>query len=315
MSSRIISMSMRASAIQSWMLALSATGLAEGDPRLRALAHQLQCALGHADRAHAVVDAAGPEPGLADREALALALEHVLGGHPHVVEVDLGVALAVLVAEHRQAADDRDARARRSGRPSSTAGGAAPRWDRSCPSRSAPCSSCARRWRRTTCGRSARSRRRRAPSTARCWWHRSWPLAARSSRRPSAMVPSSSGLRYFSLCSSVPNSSSTSMLPVSGALQLQASDARWLRPMISASGAYSRLVRPGPRSGVRVEEVPQSARSRLGLELLHDRRLEVRVAGFAHLLVVHGLGRVDVRVHEVEQFSGILLRAIAQIEQ
>src|ERR1700752_3828942 len=63
------------------------------------------------------------------------------------------------------------------------------------------------------------------------------------------MVPSSSGLRYFSRCSSVPNSSSTSMLPVSGALQLQASGAMKLRPMISASGAYSRFVRPAPVPG------------------------------------------------------------------
>jgi len=52
-----------------------------------------------------------------------------------------------------------------------------------------------------------------------------------------AMVPSSSGLRYFSLCSSVPNSVSTSMLPVSGALQLHTSEVISERPMTSASGA------------------------------------------------------------------------------
>lgn len=38
------------------------------------------------------------------------------------------------------------------------------------------------------------------------------------------------------------------MFPVSGALQLHASGAIALRPMISASGAYSRLVSPGPHS-------------------------------------------------------------------
>ena len=38
------------------------------------------------------------------------------------------------------------------------------------------------------------------------------------------------------------------MLPVSGALQLNASDAQLMRPMISASGAYSRLVRGVPGS-------------------------------------------------------------------
>ncbi len=38
------------------------------------------------------------------------------------------------------------------------------------------------------------------------------------------------------------------MLPVSGAEQLNASGAIGERPMISQSGAYSRLVRPAPRS-------------------------------------------------------------------
>ena len=39
------------------------------------------------------------------------------------------------------------------------------------------------------------------------------------------------------------------MLPVSGAEQLQASLAIVLRPMISASGAYSTFDRPAPHSG------------------------------------------------------------------
>jgi len=39
------------------------------------------------------------------------------------------------------------------------------------------------------------------------------------------------------------------MFPVSGALQLHASGAIALRPMISASGAYSEFVRPGAWSG------------------------------------------------------------------
>src|SRR5258708_37759248 len=38
------------------------------------------------------------------------------------------------------------------------------------------------------------------------------------------------------------------MLPVSGAEQLNVSGAIGERPMISQSGAYSRLVRPAPRS-------------------------------------------------------------------
>ena len=60
--------------------------------------------------------------------------------------------------------------------------------------------------------------------------------------------PSSSGASHRSFCSGVPNSVRTSMLPVSGAEQLHASEAMWLRPMISASGAYSRFERPGAAS-------------------------------------------------------------------
>ena len=49
--------------------------------------------------------------------------------------------------------------------------------------------------------------------------------------------PSSSGASQRSFCSGEPNWCSTSMLPVSGAEQLQASEAMRVRPMISASGA------------------------------------------------------------------------------
>ena len=49
--------------------------------------------------------------------------------------------------------------------------------------------------------------------------------------------PSSSGRSQRSCCSGVPNCVRTSMLPVSGALQLHASGPIGLRPMISASGA------------------------------------------------------------------------------
>ena len=49
--------------------------------------------------------------------------------------------------------------------------------------------------------------------------------------------PSSSGRSQRSCCSGVPNIVSTSMLPVSGAEQLHASEAIGERPMISARGA------------------------------------------------------------------------------
>ena len=61
--------------------------------------------------------------------------------------------------------------------------------------------------------------------------------------------PSSSGSSQRAFCSGVPNSDSSSMFPVSGAEQLSASGAiHGLRPVISASGAYCRLVSPAPCS-------------------------------------------------------------------
>src|SRR6202050_2833730 len=58
--------------------------------------------------------------------------------------------------------------------------------------------------------------------------------------------PANSGLSQRSFCASKPYFTSTSMLPVSGALQLKTSGAIDERPVISASGAYSTLVRPAP---------------------------------------------------------------------
>ena len=61
---------------------------------------------------------------------------------------------------------------------------------------------------------------------------RSWTLVASELATSGSVIakaerisPSSSGLSHRSFCSSVPNSVSTSMLPVSGAAQLHASEA------------------------------------------------------------------------------------------
>src|SRR5687768_18057936 len=54
-------------------------------------AHFLQRALGLADEAHAVVDAAWPEAPLCDLEAAALAEQHVRRWHAHVLQLDLHV--------------------------------------------------------------------------------------------------------------------------------------------------------------------------------------------------------------------------------
>jgi hypothetical protein len=76
-----------------------------------ALAHQFQRALGHADAAHAVVDAARAEAALGDLEAAAFAQQDVAGRHAHVLQFDFHVAVRrVVVAEHRQEALDGDAR-------------------------------------------------------------------------------------------------------------------------------------------------------------------------------------------------------------
>src|SRR5258705_419445 len=62
------------------------------------------------------------------------------------------------------------------------------------------------------------------------------------------ILPSSSGSSHCFFCSGLPYRSMVSMLPVSGAEQLKTSGAMGERPMISQSGAYSRLVRPAPHS-------------------------------------------------------------------
>src|SRR5690348_11131354 len=65
-------------------------------------------------------------------------------------------------------------------------------------------------------------------------------------RNAERILPSSSGSHHCLFCSGVPYLSSVSMLPVSGAEQLKTSGAHSTRPMISQSGAYSRLVSVPP---------------------------------------------------------------------
>ena len=61
--------------------------------------------------------------------------------------------------------------------------------------------------------------------------------------------PSSNGSSHRCFWASVPATTSVSMLPVSGAAQFRAGGARWIeRPVISASAAYCRFVRPAPCS-------------------------------------------------------------------
>src|SRR5580700_4136051 len=60
--------------------------------------------------------------------------------------------------------------------------------------------------------------------------------------------PASNGVSQRAFCSAEPYFTSTSILPVSGALQLKTSGAIDERPVISAKGAYSTFVRPAPYS-------------------------------------------------------------------
>ena len=62
--------------------------------------------------------------------------------------------------------------------------------------------------------------------------------------------PVSNGRNHRSCCSTEPYRNKTSMLPVSGAEQLNASLAQTLAPMTSARYAYSRFVSPGPANSV-----------------------------------------------------------------
>ena len=133
-SSRVISMSMRASAMRCSQTECSAMLLAEGDAGQKPLGHLLQRDFGDADRAHAMVNAAGAEPALRDLEAAAFAEQEIARRHANVLEQHLGVAVRrVVVAEDRQHAHDLDARGRRAERGSATAARAARGSGRSCP--------------------------------------------------------------------------------------------------------------------------------------------------------------------------------------
>src|SRR5436190_22766514 len=65
-------------------------------------------------------------------------------------------------------------------------------------------------------------------------------------RNAERIFPSRIGSHHCFMCSGLPYLRSVSMFPVSGAEQLNTSGAHSTRPMISQSGAYSRLVSVPP---------------------------------------------------------------------
>src|SRR5207248_2781564 len=84
---------------------------AKGDAALDPRAHRLERALGEPDHPHAMMDAAGTQPALRDLEAAPFAEEDVFDRYPHILELDLGVAVRrVVVAEHRKRTNDGDPR-------------------------------------------------------------------------------------------------------------------------------------------------------------------------------------------------------------
>ena len=91
--------------------AVATQRFAEGFAVARAFDHGFQRALGQADKAHAVVDAARAKTRLRDFKAAAGRAQAVGHRHAHVVEGQFDVAVRrVVVAEHRQRPDDAHAR-------------------------------------------------------------------------------------------------------------------------------------------------------------------------------------------------------------
>ena len=97
------------------------------------------------------------------------------------------------------------------------------------------------------------------------------------------------------------------MLPVSGALQLNTSGAISERPIVSQSGAYSRLVRPAPSSLSGKKRFQRPGGARLCLHLLHDGRDRPAFGGSRLLLPVHPFAGLDNLVHE--RFQPLVQRA------
>src|ERR1700730_1636233 len=66
---------------------------------------------------------------------------------------------------------------------------------------------------------------------------------------------------------------------------------------------------------MRMKQVPQTSSPRLTFEILDDHRVVMRLAGLAHLSVVHRLARIYAVLHEVQQLRPIALGSIRVTEQ
>jgi hypothetical protein len=85
--------------------------MAEGAPLQQPLGGQRQRQFALADAAHAVVHPARPQPGLGQRKALAPAAQQMVLRHAHAAQQQLAMALGRLVLQHRDVAQPLQARA------------------------------------------------------------------------------------------------------------------------------------------------------------------------------------------------------------
>ncbi len=126
--------------------------------------------------------------------------------------------------------------------------------------------------------------------------------------------PFSSGCSHCSCCNAVPNWARISMLPVSGAAQLVASDEQRRAAHHLAERRVVEVRQLDAVVALGHEQVPEAATSGLGLQVFHHRRREMRVSRFRALVPVHRLGRPhDFRV-EREQLVLQLVGAGAGCE-
>ena len=110
-SSRDMSMSIRARATRCSQIDCARMSFLPNATRdCSRLHHRLQRFLGRADRAHAMVDAARPEPALRDLEAAPFAEQQVRRRHAHVLQHDLHMAVRrVVIAVDGERAQDVEA--------------------------------------------------------------------------------------------------------------------------------------------------------------------------------------------------------------
>ncbi len=64
-----------------------------------------------------------------------------------------------------------------------------------------------------------------------------------------------------------------------------------------------------------MKQIPQPPAPRLNLQLLQHRRLEMRIPRLPHLLLIHRLRRIHMRIHELQQIGLQLLGAIRDVKQ